>query len=83
MGETLDLLRRGFADGLQSGCECMSQDEMASVASLTVSAFQEMLDEGTLEPCPRHPTRFRASLKSMRDSIKLLRADPDARRLLG
>ncbi len=83
MGEEFEILKRGYAEALQSGCECMSQDEMAPVASLSVAEFQEMLDQGRLEPCPRHPGRFRASAKTVRESIKLLRQDPDARRFLG
>lgn len=84
MGEIRRVLERGFAEGLTAPCACMSQEEIAGVApGITVAKFQAMIDDGTLAACPKHPGRFEAGPKAIRESIALMRADPGTRRMLG
>ena len=84
MSKLRRLLEQGFSEGLLSDCECMTQDEIFRAArDMSIADFQAMVNEGRLERCPRHPEKFRASVKALKEAVRLIGRDPEIRRRLG
>lgn len=71
-----ETIRKGFAQAAISGLDCASLDELRQPEQDLVQAWgvvQDLIEKGTIEECPDHPGRYRATKKGVEETMPVFR----------